>query len=143
MMFYDWLQSRDWIYHFKSFEYFFSCFLPVFRVISLQYWSIKWFLMFWNRQSQHSSAMLWLQLEEMLLVQVVELVNVFTRVPLDVFLTFSFNRGAQSDVFTRRWCCGECIHKSWEEVRVRGDENCRRSKQCNDIRWNYFWGKWF
>lgn len=88
MMFYDWLQSRYWIYHFESFEYLLSCILPIFREISLQYWNIIWFLMFWNRQLQHSLAILWLPLEEMQLVQVVHLVNVLTRVLLYVFQTF-------------------------------------------------------
>ena len=135
MMFYDLLQLRYWIYDFELFEHLLSCILLLFRVISLQYWSIIWFLMFWNRQSLHSLAILWLPSEEMLLVQVGHLVDV------GCISNILFNCGAQSNLFSSRWCCGECIHKSREEIRIRGDENCWRSKQCNGFRWNYFWGK--
>ena len=88
MMFYDLLQLRYWIYDFELFEHLLSCILLLFRVISLQYWNIIWFLMFCNRQSLHSLAILWLPLEEMLLVQVGHLVNISTRVLLDVFQRF-------------------------------------------------------
>jgi len=99
MMFYDWLQSRYWIYHFESFEHLLSCILRIFREISLQYWNIIWFLMFWNRQLQLSLAISWLPLEEMLLVQVVHLVNVLTRVLLHVFQPFYLIEG-QNPIFS-------------------------------------------